>query len=111
MDFTYEAPKASEFFSALLVLLKAKGETALLPLLSGATCEIDVSSTFSKQRWNAYWTVVRFSIAADRFGLVTPEIEGQLRSYCDQLMPAQAGLDVMKVLFTPQIGTSSTDSF
>lgn len=102
-DFTYDVPGEDEFLSALLLLLKKDGESELPDLLTGAGCSIVPSGSYSRRRWNALWTEVRFSVSTDKFGLVTSEVENKLVSYCQRIMPAEAGYDVMSVSITPRL--------
>jgi hypothetical protein len=111
MSFTYDIPDGKEFLAALMVLLKAKGEKELMQVLAGATCEIAPSSSFSRARWNAYWTEIRFAVSAEKLALVDNELEKKLLGFCDRVMPTNSGYDVMQVAFSPQIGPTSTTSF
>jgi len=102
--FTYEKPDENAFFSILLKYLRAEGEEKIADLLAGARCVINPAGfSFSRKRWNAIWTSVRFYVPIERLSLVNDEMKKKLRSYCDKLMPAEAGYDVMKVEFAPSI--------
>src|SRR5579862_6001941 len=103
-DFSYEPPDCDDYLSALLVTLESSSERDLVHVLAGATCSISVSSSFSGLRWNAYSAEVYFYLQPSKLGLVTQKIRERLQVYCDRVMPKDAGLDVLMVDFSAQLG-------
>jgi hypothetical protein len=106
-DFSYEVPNTDDFMQALLALLEVRGEKSLAHLLRGANCSISTSSTYSQVRWNAYSTSVYFYIPVTKLVKLTPEAETKLISYCDQIMPVEAGFDVLAVALSPLLGSQN----
>lgn len=106
--FTYQKPDAQAFLDTLVKYLRMKSIKEIVDLLEGARCNIQSSSTFSKKRWDAYWTTIRFSIPVQKLKSVNKETKQKLIEICDKIMPAEAGLDVMDVEFSPLIPETET---
>ncbi len=109
-DFTYTPPNEAQYFKAILLTLKKKGYTKLSDLLKNARCSIYVSSSFSRRRWNATYTTITFQLPMDNYEKLDLEDEGSfdreaLISICNDIMPPEAGLDVMHVEFSPLLET------
>lgn len=101
-DFTYEIPNEEDYFSTLLKLLEVRGEKELRNLLEGAECSIYTTNNFSESRWNAMWTKIQFAVPIERLDPPKEQVE-KLRKICDELIPAKAGFDIMKIEFIPMI--------
>jgi hypothetical protein len=100
-NFTYEEPDEKAYFKTLLEYLRIKGESEIVDLLKGAKCAIQSSSTFSKRRWNAMWTIIYFYVPISKLELVNEEIKRKLIGFCVDIMPAEVGFDVMDIEFSP----------
>ena len=77
-----------------------------IKIFRNAKCEFDVSSSFSHVRWNAYYTTVVFCLPINDFELLNLEDLGfkpPLIQICSELMPSNAGLDVLNVEFYPSL--------
>jgi hypothetical protein len=83
--------------------LRLRGHKELYDLLVGARCGISTSTSFSRKRWNALWTEIRFYIPVEKLQQVSDTTSESLAEICDKIMPVEAGLDVMKVEFAPLI--------
>ena len=103
-DFTYEMPDDDKYHQTLLAYLKKKGQTELYHLLKKAKCSIAPSSTFSRKRWNAYYTKVVFQIPVTDFENIDEPTRLSLVPICSIIMPPDTGFDIMDVEFTPLIG-------
>ncbi|MBN1245989.1 hypothetical protein JXA31_10395 [Candidatus Bathyarchaeota archaeon] len=100
-EFIYEIPNEDKFLSAVLMMIRKKGHAKLASLLSGSKCSILTSSSYSRKRWNAYYTTIDFAIPQSKYDEVSTEIEAvtkeSIRDICNEVMPAKAGYDVMDV--------------
>ena len=101
--FTYEKPDEKAFLRTLIKYLRFKGEAAIADLIQGSECQIETSSSYSYQRWNALWTRVVFYVPVEKLDRVNDEIKGKLSGFCDDVIPANAGFDIIKVDFAPLI--------
>ncbi len=103
-DFTYEIPNEKRFFQALLILLRQRGRTDIASKLSGSKCSMSHTGSFSKRRWNAFYTSVDFAFPQDKYEEVTKSINDEdkefIRSICNELIPTKSGLDIMEVKFS-----------
>jgi hypothetical protein len=117
-NFTYETPNAEKYLQLLLRLLKSKNEVLLYNLLKNSKCVIDQSSSYSRNRWNAYRTTIYFYVPTDNFDIldIDETTKSELIRYCDLVMPKDVGFDVMQVEVSPSlddiepsIGTSTLD--
>jgi hypothetical protein len=111
-DFTYAPPDEVQYLKAVLLKLKRQGCGELCELLKNAKCSIHVSSSFSRRRWDALYTTITFRLPSDDYEKLDPEREASidrntLISICDNIMPAEAGLDVMHVEFSPTLETDA----
>jgi hypothetical protein len=101
MDFTYEIPNEEKYLSAVIMRIKMKGNSELASLLSESKCSILPSSSYSQQRWNAYYTTVDFAFPQNNYDKVIALMGGAskeiVRQICADVMPAKAGFDVMDV--------------
>ena len=102
-DFTYEKPDEKAFLGTLIKYLRFKGETEIAGLTQGSQCQIETSSSYSYQRWDALWTRVVFYVPVEKLEKVNDEIKVRLVGFCNDVIPANAGLDIMKVEFAPLI--------
>lgn len=108
IPYTYEKPDSEDYLRTLIKYLEVKGEKQIADLLRGSRCVINETSTFSRKRWDAFWTTVYFYVSLSELEKVTPEITGGLLEACAQIMPIDAGLDVMHVEFLPLIESAET---
>lgn len=88
--------------------MEHKGEQELAELLKDAKCVISETSTFSRKRWDAVWTAIYFYVPLSELKKVNSKFTDKLVEFCDQLMPKEAGLDVMHVEFLPLIESGET---
>lgn len=104
-NFTYQAPDSEKYLRALLKLLKSKSEIYLYELLKNSKCVIDPSTSYSRNRWNAYFTTVYFHVPTDNFEIINldEDTKSRLVNYCDIVMPKDIGFDVMYVEISPSL--------
>lgn len=105
-DFSYTHPDEGKFLKGVLQLLQKRNLVEYLKILKSAKCEFDISSSFSHVRWNGMYTTVVFRLPMDDFELLNLEDQGfktPLIRICSDLMPPNAGLDVLNVEFSPSL--------
>jgi len=105
-DFSYTPPDEGKFFKGVLQLLQKRNLVEHIKILRNAKCEFDVSSSFSHVRWNGMYTTVVFRLPMNDFELLNLEDQGlktPLIKICSDLMPPNAGLDVLNVEFCPSL--------
>jgi len=101
--FTYEKPDETLYLKTLIKWAENKGERELAGLLRKSKCRIMASGSFSRNRWNAYWTTVHFYVPVDLIPLATDDVRNKLLKMCDEIMPPEVGYDVMHVDFAPSM--------
>ena len=98
-DFTYKVPDEQKFLSAVMMIIRKKGNEKLASLLLGSKCSIVTSSSFSNKRWDAYYTTIDFAVPQNRYDEVSTKIDEITKKLiidiCNEVMPPKAGLDVM----------------
>ncbi len=104
-DFTYEIPDSAKYMMVLIAYLKREGEDKLVELLSSAKCSISNTGRFSERRWNANGAVVIFHVPASKYDklddYISKDVMPTIIGCCDNVIPKDAGLDVVKVDFVP----------
>lgn len=108
-DFTYELPSKVDYFKALKDYLKHNRKDNLIQLLEKCTISFEETSTFTEKIWNTYWCSIIFSIPINELDNVNSTIESDLKTYCQDVLPADCGYLVKNVKFVPQIVSSVTD--
>ena len=105
-NFSYTPPDEGRFLKAVLHLLQKRGLLDHLRLLKNAKCEFDVSSSFSHVRWDGMSTNVIFRLPMDDYEKLDLEDQGfknPLLRICNDLMPPDAGLDILNIDFNPSL--------
>jgi hypothetical protein len=105
-DFSYTPPDEGKFFKGVLQLLQKRNLVDYIKILRNAKCEFDISSSFSHVRWNGMYTTVVFRLPINDFEHLNLEDQGfktPLIQICSDLMPPNAGLDVLNVEFCPSL--------
>jgi len=108
VGFTYQKPDEQAFFDTLIEYLRFKKENKIANLLEGSRCNIETSTAFSYQRWDAYWSRVHFYVPVHKLWLVDESVKRKLVEICGGIMPSEAGFDVMEVEFSPIISRTKT---
>lgn len=109
-EFTYNCPDEKKYFAAILKYLDKSGDNDITALLKGCSCSIRPSGTFSRQRWNAYFTEIMFYVPVNTLDKITGEMKIRLLGICDKLMPAEVGFDVMSVDFSVSLDELEADA-
>jgi hypothetical protein len=103
MDFTYEIPNEERYLQALLIKLGEKGRDDLAYQISWCTCSITKTASFSKYRWDGYYTIVDFEVPIDIYSkfikCISEEDKEFILSVCREVMPPKNGLDIMEINF------------
>jgi hypothetical protein len=108
-DFTYETPNEEGFMKALLAKLKVEGFEEIAETLKGSKCEIVHNQQFAypSGRWNAFRAEIIIRIPVSEYELAVKKVTGEIRnkiiSIADDLMPKEAGLDVLSMSLSPCI--------
>lgn len=105
-EFTYIIPNEKAFMNAVMQMLPIRGLESLTDVFLNAKCEIRVSPAFSRARWNAYYTTIDFRVPIAKYQLIdlqNGKLHDSLLVICDDLMPKNAGYDVMEVTISPLI--------
>lgn len=102
-SFTYEKPNDEKYHASLVKYLEFKGEKDLALLLNNAKCVIVTTTSFSHVRWDAFRAGVRFYVPLKKLSEVEPDSADKLLPFCQELMPADSGYDIMDVEFSPSI--------
>ncbi len=106
--FNYTKPDDKIFHNTLVKYLMTQGQKQLAELLSGGKCVIITSTTYSRNRWDAYWTKVRFYLPFEKFAKASPKMSQKLLPFCQKIMPEEAGYDVMDIEFSPLLESAET---
>lgn len=110
-EFTYQAPDEKTFLIALKQIFQSmKCDSCLALLNCCASMEITSTGEYTRRRWNAYKTYVVFRTTLEGLRLVTDKLKKEILQQCDTLMPAQSGLEIVSVDFSPDLDLLSTDS-
>ncbi len=109
--FTYQAPDEKKFLSALKQTFKQMKRDDCVKLLDYcASMEITSTGQFTGVRWDEYKTYVVFRTTLEGLKLVTDGLKSEILQQCDKLMPAQSGLGIVSVDFSPDFDSISEDS-
>lgn len=107
-EYTYKKPDDQTFHKTLVGYLEYKGEKLLAKLLTGAKCNIVTTSSFSHKRWNTYRASVRFYVPVAKLKKLPRKASEKLIPFCQEVMPAEAGYEVMGVEFSPLLQSAET---
>lgn len=116
-EFTYEIPSEEGILRALLAQLKVEGLKDIAEILEGSKCEISHNQQFAMKRgggrWNAFWTQVIIRVPVSKYESamkkVTDEIKSKIVSIVNDLIPRNAGLDVMSMKLSPSIEVTTLE--
>lgn len=108
-DYTYEKPSEKAYFDTLVKYVKYKGENEIFDIIKDGKCTIQSSSSFSNVRWNGMATGVYFYIPITKLGLAKQDsVTEKLTKFCDEIMPAEIGFDIIYVEFSPLLEEKET---
>jgi hypothetical protein len=113
-EFTYKKPNEKSYLKAVIKMLKNYDFDDIANILKNGKCNIYVTDSFSYVRWNGLKTNINFYVSIDEVDLIDDISKQKLLEICKKIMPAETGLDVMKVNISPlvediQIEESLTD--
>lgn len=97
VSFTYAEPDARAFLHTMRKVLESANESDLAALLVGAQLEFQTTGTFSRRRWDAYWTTVVLRVRADQLARYTDKVKARLLVVADSVMPPEIGYDLMEI--------------
>ena len=105
-DFTYNAPDDARFFQLLVRYLELNGKADLTRLLRRGRSELVVSSSYSRNRWNAYWTTLRLTVPIENIAGLTDAKQKEILEAAGRVMPAEVGFDLMEIEVSPAFDES-----
>lgn len=100
-SFTYQKPNEHNYLLGVVKTLELAGEADIVEMLRGAKCTIRDTTTYSRKRWDAYWTSVDFAVPIAKLKTLDDVTKEKLIKACSQVMPAGVGFDVMEVTMSP----------
>ena len=108
-NFSYAIPNENEYLKAVGVVLRKEGYDGLYNLLKQSKCSIENSGTYSRSRWNGFYTTVIFQIPLAVYAdqEFTDEDRKIMMRVCGQVMPSDTGLDVMDIQLSPLLSGSA----
>jgi predicted nucleotide-binding protein len=99
--FTYQKPNERSYFLGVIRLLELAGEAHILEMLRGGKCTIRDTTTYSRKRWDAYWTSVDFAVPIPKLRNLDENDKQKLIDACSKAMPTEVGFDIMDVTMSP----------
>ena len=102
-DFTYECPNNENLYSVISAVVKSQHshDNDLCKLVDAGRCEFYDTTTFSYKRWDAFYAEVHFYIPESIYSKYSSfkyeTMKNTLLNVCKQIMPPEAGYDIMKV--------------
>jgi predicted nucleotide-binding protein len=98
---TYQKPNERSYLLGVIRLLELADEAHIVDLLRGAKCTIRDTTTYSRKRWDAYWTSIDFAVPIPKLRNLDENDKQKLIDACSKAMPAEAGFDIMDVTMSP----------
>jgi len=99
--FTYQKPNERSYLLGVIKVLELDGEAQIADMLKAARCAIRDTTTFSRKRWDAYWTSIDFAVPIAKLVSLDENTKQKLIDACSRTMPAEVGFDVMDVTVSP----------
>jgi hypothetical protein len=99
--FTYQKPNERNYLLGVVKTLELAGEADIAEMLRGARCAIRDTTTYSRKRWDAYWTSVDFAVPIAKLRTLDEDTKKKLIDVCSRVMPPEVGFDVMEVTMSP----------
>jgi predicted nucleotide-binding protein len=99
--FTYQKPNERSYLFGVIKVLELAGEAQIADMLRGAKCTIRDTTTYSRKRWDAYWTSVDFAVLIPKLRTLDEDAKQKLIDVCSKTMPAEVGFDIMDVTMSP----------
>lgn len=107
-EYTYEPPTNDVFKNSVIRKLRENGQSFLLEVVTNSKVTISSTSIYSKQRWDAYATLVYCEVEPAYYDkneaeLEKPEWSQSLVQYCDDAMPEIVGFDITRVILSRKV--------
>lgn len=99
--FTYDIPDSNLYLKGVIALLRSKNETKIADLLIGCKCDISHASQFSRRRYDAFYTWIKFYVPLSKLESFSEYAKQRILEECNAAMPDISGLDVMKIEISP----------
>lgn len=112
-EFTYEYPNNEDFYSVIKAIVESQysHDNDLCELVDAGYCEFYGTTNYSQKRWDAFYAEVHFYIPISIYSkhnyVKLDIINSTLLDICKQIMPPEAGYDIMKVTISPDLTTRS----
>ena len=113
--YTYKLPDKNQYFNALQTYLSSSPSNdhkILHEALKGGTCNFYESTTFSGERWDAYYSEAHYYLSPDKLPLITEKMKAILKEASRLIMPKDAGYDIIEIQLAPlleELNKSLTD--
>lgn len=111
--FTYECPNNEDFYFVIREVVKSQHshDNDLCKLVDAGRCEFYGTTNYSQKRWDAFYAEVHFYIPKliySKYSSIKYEtVKNTLLDVCKQIMPPEAGYDIMKVTISPDLASRS----
>lgn len=92
-----------KYLNGIRLVLSQKKHYEIAQMLEGATCSINVSNSFSRKRWDCYYTTVQFYVRWQYLEEFTETVREVLLEVADKVMPKNEQLDVMDIEISPNL--------
>ena len=106
-DYTYITPDPDGFFAGLIAKLSRDSHSQIVSLIRRGNCNIITSQQFSNRRWDCFWTEIEIRLPVSIYQSeqmdVLEENKELIRKAADEIMPGNAGYDVMSISFLPDL--------
>lgn len=108
-EFTYDVPDTKAYLYTLRLYLQSINRQDIADLLGYATCNIDVSSSYSRIRWNSYATTIVLYVPIAYLSKFTDNVREILFSSANDVFPKDAGYDITELQISPLLETPSDE--
>lgn len=114
--FTYELPDIKAFYNTMKVVALTNLQSHQLErhklqrLLDMGQCEIIDTENYSGKRWDALGAIVNIIIPPNAYAEFADDmlLKSILLKACRQVMPANAGFDILEVTISPQLNSAES---
>ena len=104
-EFTYVVPNNQLFYDGLLKQIK-DDKKYIYDIIKNGYCILNGTNNFTCHYWNEYCMYIHFYIKHENIKKITEEIKIELKNICNELIPVDAGYEVMKLFFKQNITQS-----
>lgn len=107
MGFNYDMPDPDGFFKTLKEVLILRKDNKLYDIIKTAKFTLESYGQYAHYhgggRWNAYATIATFALPVAMLGEIDEQMKLRLKTYCNEIMPPDAGYDITSIVIQPKI--------